>query len=96
MLNNIRIFLHKLNEKGVPLPMMRDPRTGLGSVSLTMLFISFNVVLLGLIGKWSKLLDIDVQQAIYWFMVCAGLYFSRTLSKDGNNVQLQDINKDNK
>jgi hypothetical protein len=91
MLDKIKTFITKLNERGIPLPTLRDPVTKLPSVSLTMLWVSFNVVLIGLIGKWSKYLDVDVQQAIYWFMVCAGLYFSRSISKNGNKV---DLNKE--
>ena len=90
MLNKIKSYFLYLNKYGIAVPMIRDPQTGLGSVSLSMLFISFNVVLFGLIGKWSKYLDIDIQQAIYWFMVCSGLYFGRSLSKTGNSVEINN------
>lgn len=93
MLDNIKQFIVSLNSKGIPLPFLRDPKTGAGSVSLTMMFISFNVVLVGLIGKWSKALDIDLQQAIYWFMITSGLYFGRSLTKNENKVELNKEEK---
>jgi len=74
----VKNFIASMNAKGVPLPMLRDPKSGVASVSLTMLFISFNVVLIGLLGKLAgKFGGIDIQSALYWFMVCAGLYFGR-------------------
>lgn len=76
-----------MNEHGIPLPMLRDPKTGASSVSLTMMFIAFNVVLVGLVGKWSKKFDgIDVQQALYWFLITASLYFGRNLSTGGKTI----------
>jgi len=90
MIEKLKLLFQKLNEKGIPIPLLTDPRTKIGSVSLTMLVISFNIVLIGLVGKWSKYLDIDLQQAIYWFMVCSGLYFGRAVSKNGNNTQLDN------
>lgn len=83
-------FVSKMNSKGVPLPMIRDPRTGRGSVSLTLLFISFNVVLVGLVGKWvEKLGGLDLSQALNLFYACAALYFGRNLGgKDGTKLEV--------
>ena len=93
MNEKIKKFILTLNEKGIPLPMLRDPFTKIPSVSLTMLVISFNIVLFGLIGKSAKMLDgVDLQQAIYWFGICAGLYFGRKISStsDGNITQTKE------
>jgi hypothetical protein len=74
-------FVNSCNSKGIPLPLVRDPKTGSGSVSLTMMFISFNMVLIGLIGKYSKMLEgVDVGQSINLFTITAALYFGRKLS----------------
>ena len=90
----IKSLITKLNEQGVPVPMLRDPLKGRPSVSLSMLFISFNVVLIGLIGKWAdKLGGIDLTQAIYWFGMCSALYFSRSFSGDGKS---QTVSNDEK
>lgn len=85
MLEKVKDFIEKLNSKGIPLPLLRDPKVNGPSVSLTLVFISFNVVLIGLVGKWAKALDgIDVQQAIYWFFGTAALYFGRQMSTTSN------------
>lgn len=80
-------FVNDANEKGIPIFLVRD--NGKGSVSLTMLFISFNLVLLGLIGKYSKMIgDIDVSQSLNLFYATSALYFGRKITKDskGNTV----------
>ena len=75
-------FIIYLHDRGIPVPLIRD--NGVGSVSLTLLFISSLYVQVGLIGKYSKMLEtIDIGQALNFFMVCSGLYFSRKISKDG-------------
>jgi len=80
-------FVASMNSKGVPLPLVRDPKTGIGSVSLTLVFVSFNVVIVGLVGKWSKALDgIDLTQALNLFYACGALYFGRNMSSKGLQV----------
>lgn len=55
-----------LNEKGIPLPMARDPQTKAGSVSLTMVTVSFGLMtgcaILAaalVVNKWTKFFDDD-------------------------------------
>ena len=87
MIEKLKALIQKMNDMGVPLPMLRDPKTGKASVSLTMLFISFNVFLIGLIGKLSGFLGgIDLQQAFYWNVLNASLYFGRTLAVGNTKV----------
>lgn len=100
----IRVFLdfwkrtvNRFNSQGVPLPTIRDPQTGKGSVSLTFVFISFNMVVLGVVGKWSGALGgIDIAQALNLFYACAALYWGRKFQgKDANfgdseNVKTED------
>jgi hypothetical protein len=62
--------------------MIRDPRTG-ASVSLTLVFISFNIWVVSIVGKAAGALGgIDPSQTLNMFMVCAGLYFGRKFQKD--------------
>lgn len=78
---NLQEIVTKLNQRGIPLPMLRDPQTNQPSVTLTFAILSFNVALLGLLGKVADLFKgIDVQQAIYLFGVSAGLYLGRKIS----------------
>lgn len=80
--DKIKETLNRYNKDGFPLPMIRDPKTGKGSVSLTMLFISFNVVLIGLAGKFAGAFGgIDITQALALFYACATLYMGRKFQK---------------
>lgn len=75
-------FVNDMNSKGIPIPMIRDPRTG-ASVSLTLVVISFNIWVVSIIGKASGALGgIDPSQTLNMFMVCAGLYFGRKFQRD--------------
>ena len=96
MLDKIKELFSQLNSKGIPIPMVRDPKTGVASISLTLLIISALNVQAGLIGKYAKMLEgIDLNQALNFFMIAAGLYFGRNLStktitsneKDNTNAQ---------
>lgn len=88
-----KTFVTSLNDKGIPVPLIRD--NGKGSVSLTMLFVSFNLCVAGIIGKWSGAVGgINPQEAFNLFIACASLYFGRKLSKDSKgSVTLDDDNK---
>ena len=91
MQEKFKTFVNKLNRYGIPLPLFRDNKTGVGSISLTMMIISFLTVFVGLIGKWSNYLDVNLEQSLYWFYGCAALYFGRTVG----GVNKTTVNKDN-
>lgn len=75
-------FVNSMNAKGIPVPLLRDPRTG-ASVSLTLLFASFNIWVISIIGKAAGALGgIDPSQTLNMFIVCAGLYFGRKFQRD--------------
>ncbi len=89
MLDNIKKFLNLLNSQGIPVPLIRDPLVGKASVSLTLTFISFNIVVIGLIGKISGYLGgIDLDQSIVLFGVCASLYWSRRVGVKGKTTDV--------
>lgn len=76
-------FTGEMNAKGVPVPMIRDGKTGQGSVSLTLVFLSFNIWIISIVGKWSgQLGGINPTETLNMFMVCCGLYFGRKMQKD--------------
>jgi hypothetical protein len=81
-------FVSKMNEKGIPVPTMRDPKTKEGSVSLTLVFLSSLWVQLGLLGKVSQAFQgINLDQALQFFYACSALYFGRRwVSKDGTKL----------
>ena len=88
MIDKIKEFMKKLNEKGIGVPMIRDPKSQMPSVSLTMMIISFNVVLVGLAGNASGYFGgINIEQAMYLLITTSSLYFGRTLTYGSKTVE---------
>jgi hypothetical protein len=85
-----------MNSKGIPIPTLRDPIRKVGSLSCTLLVISATIVILGLLGRTAALLNgINVDQALQFFVYCAGLYFGRTIvTKDGARLGQDAKDKD--
>ena len=82
-MNNLENLINKFNSTGLAFPMIRDPKTGKGSVSLTLLFLSFNIWIISIVGKWAgQLGGVDPSQTLNMFMVTSSLYFARKLQKD--------------
>lgn len=81
------------NDKGIPLPMVRDPQTLEGSVSLTLVVMSSFLVLIGIVGKWSGALGgIDMNSAFNFFYASTTLYFGHTwISKEPAKNDKQNI-----
>ena len=78
-----------LNKYGIPLPMIRDPKTGLGSVSLTLVFLSSIYVQLALINAFAQFFKgVDIVNALYWHGMSLALYFGRSFKKeDGMHLE---------
>lgn len=69
------------NKHGIPMPLLRDPKTGRGSVSLTLVFLSFNLWIISIIEELTVMTGkIDVNQTFNMVLVCFGLYYGRKLS----------------
>lgn len=76
-------FVNNMNKLGIPFPTVRDPKSGFGSISLTLVFLSFNIWVVSIIGKYAgQLGGIDPSQTLNMFLVCVGLYFGRKFQKD--------------
>lgn len=93
MVEKFKQLIITLNKYGIPLPMVRDPKTGTASVSLTLMMISFGITSVGLVGKLAGQLDINLAEALTLFGVTSALYFGRNMSTNGNAVSSVD-NKD--
>ena len=75
-------------EKGLKIPVFRDPLTKLPSVSLTLLVISFVLSIFALINKFAKIVDgVDVDNTLQLLIITASLYFGRSLSKKMNDKE---------
>ena len=91
ILEKIQEYLKDKNTNGIYVPMIRDPKTGSGSVSLTLVFISFNVNILGLIGRATKFLDgVSLEGANTLFLICVSLYFGRKLQTKVGTIESSD------
>lgn len=69
-----------LSKKGIVVPVLRDPVTQKPSVSYSLLAISANLVIVGILSD-----KINTDTALQFFYACAGLYFGRKLSF-GRNI----------
>lgn len=91
MKEKIKQFISKMNEKGIPVPMIRDPKTGIGSVTLTLVFISANVVLVSLLNSFANIFKgVDVANSLAWFSICLASYLGRKMQKDGNKIEIDE------
>lgn len=83
LVESLKTFVRFLNTNGVAIPFARDPKTQRSSVSLTLMLVSFAVVIVGLIGKASGFFGgVDLSQAMMLFGLSSGLYFSRKITKE--------------
>jgi hypothetical protein len=90
----VRAWISKMNSMGLPMPMVRDPKTGASSVSLTLVFLSSVYVQLALLNSFAQMFKgVDITNALYWHGMCVALYFGRSYKKDGNKAELGDAPK---
>lgn len=86
MLDNIKAFIDRMNKSGIPVFTIRDPKTQIGSVTLTLVFISSLMVILSLIGSIAqKVKGIDVNNAMEFFLISLGAYLGRKMQTKGGN-----------
>lgn len=84
-------FVNKMNEKGIPIPLLRSPDTGRGSVSLTMMFISFNLYIIATVGKWSGYFgNVNSPDAFNLLVLTTSLYFGRSFNRSSNGAISMD------
>lgn len=87
MIEKLKQFANKLNQAGIPLPLLRDPKYGVSSVSLTMMFGSFVICAVGLIGKASGFLGgVDLSQALTLLGITSALYYGRNFNSQTGEV----------
>lgn len=97
MLEKLKQFLFNLNERGIAVPLVRDPNTDSPSVTMTMMLIAFTIAALGLLGKFTKVLgEVDVSGANYLFLTAAGLYLGRRMSSNGKTVEVESKEEEKK
>lgn len=78
----IQTKLKELQDKGLPIVFLQDPITKKPSVSLSLLLISFVLSIFSLVNKFAKIVDgVDIENSLQLLIICASLYFGRSLSK---------------
>lgn len=88
MPDKLKQIFRRMNEAGIPLPMIRVD--GKPSITATFAFISFNTALFGQFGKFAKLTGtIDLDSANYLFFGCLAAYLGRRMTSDGKNTTLE-------
>ena len=87
-MKSIKQFVIKMNEFGIPLPMIRV--NGSPSITATFAFISFNTALFGQIGKITNVIgNIDLNAANYLFFGCLFAYLGRRFTAGDKKIELQ-------
>lgn len=77
-----------MHQKGIPVPFLRDPKSGKPSVSLTLVFLSFNIWLVSIIGEATRWFGgIDPSQTFNMFIATASLYWGRKLTSPATNKE---------
>lgn len=86
MLDKIKAAIKYMNERGVPIPLLRD-NTKYPSVSLTLLWISSVFVILSLLSSVTGL-KISLYESLAFYITSAVLYYNRNakISKDGIEI----------
>jgi len=88
MLDKIKEFIKKMNEQGIPVPMIRVD--GKPSITATFAFISFNTAFFGQLGKVAKVLgDVDLNAANYLFFGCLFAYLGRRMTADKGKIEVE-------
>lgn len=91
ILKSMRKAAGDMNEKGLPLPLLRDNKTGKGSYTLTMFWVSFNIAIITLVGKVTKVLgEVDYSNVLWLLGITGGFYMGRKFKKDGTQFELGD------
>lgn len=81
-------ILIQVSETGLSLAYIKDPQTKKASVSLTLLVVSFTIVVVGIVSKPGKIWDIDMAQAFNLLYLTTGLYFGRKVTSKNGNVEI--------
>lgn len=85
-------LVSKANDRGIPLPMVRNPNTLEGDVALTLVVVSSFLLIVGIVGRWAGLLGgIDMQTAKEFFYASSTLFFGHSwVHKDKAAAQQPD------
>jgi len=85
MKNKWLSFVRGMNERGVPLPMVRADSKA--SLTATFAFLSFNIWVISVIGKAAGALGgMDSGDCLQMFIACACLHLGRKMQRDNTGA----------
>lgn len=87
MKDKLERLLDIAHSKGIKIPCLRDPVRGTPSVSLTMLFISFNLYVFTMVNKFAGWFSIDSDGVGQLLIICSGLYFGRSVASKPGTIK---------
>lgn len=95
MLEQIKEFLAKANDRGLAIPLLRDPKIDQASLSFSLTVVSFlyAAVLIGL--NVSGQVE-NISYAMELFYASAGLYFGKSMTINRKNTTSVQLNKKRK
>lgn len=82
-LQSIKDSITSMNIVGVPLPVMRDPKTGKGSITATLVVMSSFLVMVSLFSK-----VIVKSGAFNFYVVSLSGYLGRKMMSDGSKMEI--------
>jgi hypothetical protein len=86
-MESFKAFIAKMNEKGVPLPLVRSD--GKASLTASFAWISFNWAILSQIGKVTNIIgEVDTSAANYLFFGCLAAHLGRRMMGDGKKIEI--------
>jgi hypothetical protein len=78
MMNKLKSLIKELQDKGIPIIVLRDLVTNSPSITYTFFVLSGILVILGLIGKFARVAGgIDMDNALAFFYACSATYVGR-------------------
>lgn len=87
-LDKWKLLVNWMSNKGIPIPLLRNPRHNESSVTFTMVIISFLICILALFELF-KFISFD--HSFELFMASSALYFGRNFQK--KNISLTQETK---
>ncbi len=91
LVDKVKELIFKMNENGIPMPLIRDPAKDGPPISFTFYYVAGWLAIFSIIGKFTKLLgEIDVSGANYLFLTAAAMHLGHKMTSDGkNNITME-------
>lgn len=87
-MDKLKQLVKDLQDKGIPIFLLRDMTTKLPSVTFSLLIVSALMVVLGLIGKFAKLAGgFDIENSLTFFGICFGGYLGRKITNGKTSIE---------